>query len=50
MDLNPNRIVPAKQAFSLLDEFKKFAFMGNPIDMADGSGEPSHAKTHKLGA
>jgi large conductance mechanosensitive channel len=36
MDLNPIHIVPAKQAFSLLDEFKKFAFKGNLIDMAIG--------------
>src|SRR5262245_12430254 len=28
--------IPTKQAFSLLDEFKKFAFKGNLIDMAIG--------------
>lgn len=27
---------PAKQAFSLFDEFKKFAFKGNVIDLAVG--------------
>jgi large conductance mechanosensitive channel len=29
-------IVPAKQAFSLVEEFKSFAFKGNVIDMAVG--------------
>jgi large conductance mechanosensitive channel len=28
--------VPTKQAFSLFDEFKKFAFKGNVIDLAVG--------------
>jgi large conductance mechanosensitive channel len=28
--------VPAKQAYSLLEEFKKFAFKGNVIDLAVG--------------
>ena len=36
MVLNPIDIVPAKHAFSFLDEFKKFAFKGNLIDMAIG--------------
>jgi large conductance mechanosensitive channel len=30
------RIVPAKHAFTLMDEFKAFAFKGNVIDMAVG--------------
>jgi large conductance mechanosensitive channel len=29
-------LVPAKKAFSLLDEFKAFAFKGNVIDLAVG--------------
>ena len=29
-------IIPAKHAFSLMDEFKAFAFKGNVIDMAVG--------------
>jgi large conductance mechanosensitive channel len=29
-------LAPTKQAFSLFDEFKKFAFKGNVIDMAVG--------------
>jgi large conductance mechanosensitive channel len=36
MDLNPAKLAPAQHAFSLLDEFKKFAFKGNLIDMAIG--------------
>jgi len=36
MDLNPAKLAPTQQAFSLLDEFKKFAFKGNLIDMAIG--------------
>jgi large conductance mechanosensitive channel len=31
-----NSIDPAKKAFSLLDEFKSFAFKGNVIDLAVG--------------
>jgi large conductance mechanosensitive channel len=31
-----SRIDPAKKAFSLVDEFKAFAFKGNVIDMAVG--------------
>lgn len=31
-----SKIVPAKAAFSLLDEFKNFAFKGNVIDLAVG--------------
>jgi large conductance mechanosensitive channel len=34
MDLNPIHLTPAKHAISLWDEFKKFAFKGNLIDMA----------------
>ena len=30
------KIVPAKQAYSLFEEFKKFAFKGNVIDLAVG--------------
>lgn len=29
-------IDPAKKAFTLIEEFKKFAFKGNVIDMAVG--------------
>lgn len=36
MELNPVKLAPAQHAFSLLDEFKKFAFKGNLIDMAIG--------------
>lgn len=36
MDMNPVRLAPAQKAFSLLEEFKKFAFKGNLIDMAIG--------------
>jgi large conductance mechanosensitive channel len=36
MDLNPAKLAPTQRAFSLLDEFKKFAFKGNVIDMAIG--------------
>jgi len=36
MDLNPAKLAPTQRAFSLLDEFKKFAFKGNLIDMAIG--------------
>jgi large conductance mechanosensitive channel len=40
VDLNPIRKItdldPAKKAFSLVDEFKAFAFKGNVIDMAVG--------------
>ena len=34
MDLKPIR--PAKQAFSVLEEFKAFAFKGNVVDLAVG--------------
>ena len=34
MDLK--HLNPAKQAFSLLDEFKGFAFKGNVVDLAIG--------------
>jgi large conductance mechanosensitive channel len=30
------KLAPAKQAYSLFDEFKKFAFKGNVIDLAVG--------------
>jgi large conductance mechanosensitive channel len=33
---NLTKIVPAKKVFSLVDEFKAFAFKGNVIDMAVG--------------
>ncbi len=32
--MSPINLVPTKKAFSFLDEFKKFAFKGNLIDMA----------------
>lgn len=34
--MDPKSFVPAKQAWSLLDEFKKFAFKGNVVDLAVG--------------
>jgi large conductance mechanosensitive channel len=34
MNPNPTPLTPAKHAFSFLEEFKKFAFKGNMIDMA----------------
>lgn len=34
MTFDPTKFVPAQRAVSLLDEFKKFAFKGNLIDLA----------------
>lgn len=34
MAIDPTKFVPARQALTLLDEFKKFAFKGNMIDLA----------------
>lgn len=36
MSLNIAGVDPAKQAFSLFEEFKNFAFKGNVLDMAVG--------------
>ena len=36
MSISLSKIDPAKHAFSLLDEFKHFAFKGNMIDLAVG--------------